>query len=101
MVWRKSCFKARGREAPCLEACSTGLEVGGVHRGERPSWHGSASSLVTFTGTAESLRGRAAPTPLLEEELSLGLEEGRQVGLWRPEEGDLVGVAAFLMVVLA
>ena len=27
----------RGRAAACLEACSTGLEVGGVHRGERPS----------------------------------------------------------------
>ena len=53
--------------------CSTGLEVGGVHRGDRPSWHGSASSLVTFTGTAASVRGRAAACL---EACSTGLEVG-------------------------
>ena len=29
---------------PAKARCSTGLEVGGVHRGERPSWQGSAFS---------------------------------------------------------
>ena len=86
---------------PAKLRCSTGLEVGGVHRGERPSWHGSASSF-DGTGTAERVRGSAAPTPLLEAcsagllvlpfseglsvlpdnlRCSLGLEEGFQVGL--------------------
>ena len=35
---------------PAKLRCSAGLEVGGVHRGERPSWHGSAfSSLPVVT----------------------------------------------------
>ena len=51
--------------------CSTGLEVGGVHRGERPSWHGSASSLTTFT--AARVRGSAADCL---EACSTGLEVG-------------------------
>ena len=36
-------------------------------------------------------RGRAAPCL---EACSAGLADGFQVGLWRPAEGDLVGLAA-------
>ena len=57
---------------PAKLRCSTGLEVGGVHRGDRPSWHGSAfSSLTTFT--AARVRGRAAPCL---DACSTGLEVG-------------------------
>ena len=38
--------------------------------------------------------GLASAPAAARRRCSLGLEEGFQVGLWRPEEGDLVGVAA-------
>ena len=48
------------------------------------------------SATATSATSATTVSTTASLELSAGLEDGFQVGLWRPEEGDLVGVPAKL-----